>query len=83
MSDKKEELVFDVALALVDIDETVLFEERQFCIKPDSIIDRFESIVYSQLFEHFSGNQTKIAEALGVNRGTARTKLKKYGLIGG
>ena len=30
--------------------------------------------------EHFRGNKTKAAEALGVSRGTLRGKLKQYGV---
>ncbi|HDZ15853.1 MAG TPA: DNA-binding transcriptional regulator Fis [Methylophaga aminisulfidivorans] len=30
--------------------------------------------------EHTSGNQSRAAEILGINRGTLRKKLKQYGL---
>ncbi len=32
------------------------------------------------IMAHTRGNQTKAAQALGINRGTLRKKLKQYGL---
>jgi Fis family transcriptional regulator len=32
------------------------------------------------IMQHTRGNQTKAANMMGINRGTLRKKLKKYGM---
>ena len=42
-----------------------------------------EAPLLACVLEHTDGNQTRAADALGLNRGTLRKKLKLYGLIEG
>lgn len=47
----------------------------------DSVIEAVEKPLFMSLMSRFNHNQTKVANALGLNRGTTRKKLKQYGLI--
>ena len=47
----------------------------------DMMIGEVELALFSALLEETSGNQTKAAEILGINRSTLRKKLRAYGLI--
>jgi Fis family transcriptional regulator len=47
----------------------------------DHIVSMVEKSVIAELLKLTRGNQTKVAEALGVNRGTLRRKLHRYGFI--
>lgn len=47
----------------------------------DHIVSIVEKSVIAELLKLTRGNQTKVAEALGVNRGTLRSKLGRYGFI--
>lgn len=46
-----------------------------------SVIATFEKPLLKELMERNKYNQSKVAEILGLNRGTTRKKLKQYGLI--
>jgi len=43
--------------------------------------DRIEKAFIIAVMEVYMHNQTSSAKALGMNRGTLRARLKKYGLI--
>jgi Fis family transcriptional regulator len=46
------------------------------------VMEEVERPLLESVLEYYSGNQSKAAEALGLNRGTLRKKLKQHGLIG-
>jgi len=46
------------------------------------VMEEVERPLLESVLDYYSGNQSKAAEALGLNRGTLRKKLKQYGLIG-
>ncbi|MGI9305392.1 MAG: DNA-binding transcriptional regulator Fis [Gammaproteobacteria bacterium] len=52
--------------------------------KPDDlyrmVIEEVERPLLETMMEYCSGNQTRIAHYLGINRGTLRKKLKQYGM---
>ncbi|HAQ51077.1 MAG TPA: DNA-binding transcriptional regulator Fis [Gammaproteobacteria bacterium] len=45
------------------------------------LLSQVEPPMLKATLEHTGGNQCRAAEALGINRGTLRKKLKHYGLI--
>ena len=45
------------------------------------VLAEMEIPLLEKVLEYTSGNQTKAAELLGLNRGTLRKKLKQYGLL--
>ena len=45
------------------------------------VMAEVEAPLLSAVLEHASGNQTRAADILGLNRGTLRKKLKQYDLI--
>ena len=45
------------------------------------VMSEVEAPLLESVLKHTSGNQTKAAEVLGLNRGTLRKKLKIYGLL--
>jgi Fis family transcriptional regulator len=45
-------------------------------------MEEVERPLLESVMDYYSGNQSKAAEALGLNRGTLRKKLKQYGIIG-
>ncbi|MCC5903867.1 MAG: DNA-binding transcriptional regulator Fis [Halomonas sp.] len=47
------------------------------------VMAEVEAPLLACVMEHTDGNQTRAADALGLNRGTLRKKLKQYGLIEG
>jgi len=47
------------------------------------VMAEVEAPLLACVLEHTDGNQTRAADALGLNRGTLRKKLKLYGLIEG
>ncbi len=47
------------------------------------VMAEVEAPLLACVLEHTEGNQTRAADALGLNRGTLRKKLKLYGLIEG
>ncbi len=46
------------------------------------VIEQAEAPLFEVVMRECAGNQTKAAEALGINRGTLRKKLRQYGLEG-
>lgn len=46
----------------------------------DLVMDEVERPLLENVLHHTRGNQSKAAEVLGLNRGTLRKKLRKYGL---
>jgi Fis family transcriptional regulator, factor for inversion stimulation protein len=46
------------------------------------VMEEVERPLLESVLEYYSGNQSKAAEALGLNRGTLRKKLKQHGLLG-
>jgi Fis family transcriptional regulator, factor for inversion stimulation protein len=45
------------------------------------VIEQIERPMFELCLEYFSGNQSRMAKALGISRGTLRKKLKIYGLL--
>lgn len=46
----------------------------------DLIISQVEKPLFEAVLEHTRGNMTRASRELGLNRGTLRTRLKKYGI---
>jgi Fis family transcriptional regulator, factor for inversion stimulation protein len=44
------------------------------------VLSEVERPLFTKVMQHVRGNQTKAARLMGINRGTLRKKLKKYGL---
>ena len=44
------------------------------------VIEQAEAPLLEVVMRECAGNQTRAAEALGINRGTLRKKLRQYGL---
>ena len=59
---------------LVDMDE------QPGCELYDMVLREVEAPLFAEVMRHCEGNQTRAAEALGINRATLRKKLKRYGL---
>lgn len=59
---------------LVDMDEQI------DCELYDLVLREVEAPLFAEVLRHYQGNQTRAAEALGINRATLRKKLKRYGL---
>lgn len=47
----------------------------------DLMLQQFERPLLTVIFELTKGNQTHMAQILGLNRGTLRKKLKRYDFI--
>jgi Fis family transcriptional regulator, factor for inversion stimulation protein len=45
------------------------------------VLSEVEAPLLEAVMTHTRGNQTKASIALGLNRGTLRKKLKKYGML--
>ncbi|MEZ5465848.1 MAG: DNA-binding transcriptional regulator Fis [Lysobacteraceae bacterium] len=59
---------------LVDMDE------HASCELYDTVLREVEAPLFAEVMRHYEGNQTRAAEALGINRATLRKKLRRYGL---
>ena len=46
----------------------------------DLVLSELEAPLLEEIMTHTRGNQTKAATMLGINRGTLRKKLKRYGM---
>lgn len=46
----------------------------------DMVLREVEAPLFAEVMRHCEGNQTRAAEALGINRATLRKKLRRYGL---
>lgn len=46
----------------------------------DLVLREVEAPLFAEVMQHFDGNQTRAAAALGINRATLRKKLRQYGL---
>lgn len=46
----------------------------------DRILDRVKKVTVSIALQKCCGNQTQVANLLGINRGTLRKMIKQYGL---
>ncbi len=44
------------------------------------VLQEVEPALFSEVLSHCEGNQSRAAEALGINRATLRKKLRHYGL---
>ena len=44
------------------------------------VISQVEKPLFESVMQHTRGNITKAADILGMNRGTLRSRLRKYGL---
>ena len=44
------------------------------------VLAEVEQPLLDMIMQHTRGNQTRAANMLGINRGTLRKKLKKYGM---
>lgn len=47
----------------------------------DMVLAQMEEPLLRVVLEHTDGNQSRAAALLGLNRGTLRTKLRRYGLL--
>ena len=47
----------------------------------DMVLAEIEEPMLNALLTHVRGNQSKAAKVLGINRGTLRKKLKRYGKL--
>ncbi|MCB1561737.1 MAG: DNA-binding transcriptional regulator Fis [Xanthomonadales bacterium] len=50
------------------------------CDLYDMVLREVEAPMFAEVMRHCEGNQTRAAEALGINRATLRKKLRRYGL---
>ena len=46
----------------------------------DMVLQEVEAPLFHAIMDYTKGNQSKAAILLGINRGTLRKKLKRYGL---
>ena len=46
----------------------------------DVVLSQVEAPLLDVLMQYTRGNQTRAADMMGINRGTLRKKLKKYGM---
>jgi len=46
----------------------------------EMVLSEVEAPLLDIIMQHTRGNQTRAANMLGINRGTLRKKLKKYGM---
>ena len=46
----------------------------------DLVLSQVEKPLMEAVMKHARGNMTRASKILGLNRGTLRTRLKKYGL---
>ena len=44
------------------------------------VLSEIEAPMLEEVMQYTRGNQTRAANLLGINRGTLRKKLKKYGM---
>jgi two-component system nitrogen regulation response regulator GlnG len=49
----------------------------------EALMAQFERPLLAAALEHFDGNQSAVAKALGMHRATLRNKLRSHGLVGG
>ena len=47
----------------------------------DQVLQKIETAMLDIVMKRFNGNQSKAAQALGLSRGTLRSRLKRYGLL--
>lgn len=47
----------------------------------DFVLEQVEEPLLQTVMERHGGNQTRVAEVLGMSRGTLRKKLIRYGLL--
>lgn len=47
----------------------------------EMVLTQIEAPLLECVLEHTQNNQSRTAEILGLNRGTLRKKLKKYGML--
>ena len=45
------------------------------------VLEQVEEPLLQTVMERYGGNQTRVAEVLGMSRGTLRKKLIRYGLL--
>lgn len=49
----------------------------------DMVLSQVEEPLLKAIMDHTAGNQSRAAHLLGLNRGTLRKKLRRYGLLAG
>ncbi len=47
----------------------------------DMVLSQVEEPLLQAIMDHTAGNQSRAAHLLGLNRGTLRKKLRRYGLL--
>lgn len=47
----------------------------------DMVLAQVEEPLLNEVMRHTRGNQSRAADMLGLNRGTLRKKLRRYGLL--
>lgn len=72
-----------VATPLIQVDPPSFmhfFAENEGEIREKMMLEMDDILIKASMAK-YGNNQTRIAEALGVNRGTLRTRMKKLGYL--
>lgn len=73
-----------VATPLIQVDPAVFtrfIQENDGAVR-ELLLRELEDLLIQGCMSVYGNNQTRIAEALGINRGTLRTRMKEFGYIG-
>lgn len=70
----REHVARAVQRYLADLGDTVDGDLRAFVLR------EVEDPLFREVLNHFDGNQTRAAAALGINRATLRKRLKDLGI---
>lgn len=47
----------------------------------EQLLLQFDRVLITNCLTRYYGNQTKVAQVLGINRGTLRTRMKELGML--
>ena len=47
----------------------------------EQLLLQFDRVLITNCLIRYYGNQTKVAQVLGINRGTLRTRMKELGML--
>lgn len=61
-------------------DLSAFIRNQEGCVR-NKILEQVDRMLIKECIAEYGNNQTKIAEVLGVNRGTLRTRMSNLGLI--
>lgn len=80
----------DVSIAMPSLSESVEAAVKKYINAMDGqeisdlyelVVSEIEAPLLATVMKHVSHNQSRASSVLGLNRGTLRKKLKKYGLV--